>query len=213
MITVSVVEDHPVYRHGLADVIEKAEGLELVSAHRSIEDFDAVRPQAAVVLLDLHLPGLEGPDAVAHLVDFGYQVLVVSASVARGDVLAALAAGAGGYVSKDAESDQIAQAIGIVAGGGTFVSPTLASLLLQDDQDEGKPKLTPREREVLELVAEGAEDKAVARELGITLATVHSHLDRIRDKTGRRKRAELTRLAMEQGLVGRAKHPPDFGRS
>jgi DNA-binding NarL/FixJ family response regulator len=211
MITVSVVEDHPVYRHGLADVIEKADGLELVCAHRSIEDFDAVGPQAAVVLLDLHLPGLEGPDAVAHLVDLGYQVLVVSASVARGDVLAALAAGARGYVSKDAESDQIAQAIGIVAGGGSFVSPTLASLLLQNDRDE--PNLTPREREVLELVAEGASDKTIARELGITLATVHSHLDRIRDKTGRRKRAELTRLAMEQGLVGRAKHPPDFGKS
>jgi DNA-binding NarL/FixJ family response regulator len=209
MITVTVVEDHPVYRQGLADAIGKAEGLELVSAHRSIEDFDAARPDATVVLLDLHLPGIGGADAVAHLTQAGYRVLVLSASIDRGNVLAALTAGARGYVSKDAESDQIAQAIGIVAGDGSFVSPTLASLLLQDDQGRAKPSLTPREREVLELVAEGAEDKAIGRQLGITVATVHSHLDRIRDKTGRRKRAELTRLALEQGLTGRAKRPAD----
>lgn len=207
MTTVTVVEDHPVYRHGLVSVVEQADGLELVSAHRSIEDFAAVHPAATVALLDLHLPGLEGPQAVAHLTSAGYIVLVVSVSVARSDVLAALGAGARGYLGKDAESEEITQAVRAVAGGGTYVSPTLASLLLQADRHE--PNLTRREREVLELVAEGASDKAIAKQLHVTLATVHSHLDRIRDKTGRRKRAELTRLAIERGVVGRDEHPRD----
>jgi DNA-binding NarL/FixJ family response regulator len=204
MITVSVVEDHPVYREGLARLIVQSQILGLVSAHPSVEDFDVARPAAAVVLLDLHLPGLEGPGAVAHLTHAGFAVLVVSASVARAEVFAALGAGARGYLSKNAASDDIEEAIKAVAGGASYVSPELAWCLLQNDG--GRPNLTHRERQVLALLAEGAPDKAIASRLSITVATVHSHLDRIRDKTGRRKRAELTRLAIEHGLVGRDEH-------
>jgi DNA-binding NarL/FixJ family response regulator len=199
MTGVSIIEDHPVFRHGLASVVEETAAFELVSAHRSVEDFDAAAPEVSVVVLDLHLPGLEGSQAVAHLTAAGYRVLVVSASVARHDVLAALGAGAVGYLGKDAERTEILQAIEAVANNRTYLSPTLASYLL-DTTPEEEP-LTAREREILELVAEGASDKSIARELGISLATVHSHLDRIRDKTGRRRRADLTRLAFEKGIV------------
>ncbi len=207
MIHVSVIEDHPVYRQGLARVIENADGLELVSTHRSAEDFNTSRPAASVVLLDLHLPGLEGSAAVADLTASGYRVLVVSASTTRADVVNSLAAGAHGYVGKDAENDQITDAILAVAAGGTYISPTLASLLLQ--AEEVNPNLTPREREVLELLAEGASDKVIAHHLAITVTTVHSHLDRIRDKTGRRNRAALTRLAIDQGLTSSNRPPPN----
>ena len=81
------------------------------------------------------------------------------------------------------------------------MAPTLASQLLETAT--AAPELTPRRREVLELVAEGASDKTIARELGLSLNTVHSRLDRIRDKTGRRRRAELARLAVDLGVTRR----------
>ncbi|HEY1739510.1 MAG TPA: response regulator transcription factor [Acidimicrobiia bacterium] len=196
-----VIEDHPLMRKGIAEVIERDDELHLVGVFDSVEGYDRVAPAAELCVLDLHLPGMQGPAAVAHVVEQGLRVLVLSAAVARTDVVDALSAGALGYVAKDADEGEIRRALHTVAAGHSYVAPTLASQLLETETSA--PELTPREREVLELVAEGASDKTIARELGLSLNTVHSHLDRIRDKTGRRRRAELARLAVDLGVTKR----------
>jgi DNA-binding NarL/FixJ family response regulator len=201
MIRVAIVEDHPVFRKGLMQVIETAEGLELAGVARSVDEFDALRLGGGViVLLDLQLPGtrLEGPDAVAHLAGSGHQVLVVSASEQPADVVQAIGAGARGYLSKQAEETEILGAIQAVAQGRTYVSATLAGYLL-----ETPIPITAREREILELVAGGETDQDIADQLTISVRTVHSHLDRIRDKTGSRRRADLTRFAIKRGIIPR----------
>jgi DNA-binding NarL/FixJ family response regulator len=201
MIRVSIVEDHPVFRMGLMQVVEAADGLELAGVARSVEEFATLRPGGAViVLLDLQLPGrLQGPDGVAHLTAQGYQVLVVSASESAADVVQAMGAGARGYLSKQADEAEILRAIHAVAQGRPYVSATLAAYLL-----EAPIPITAREREILELVAGGETDQDIAEQLTISIRTVHSHLDRIRDKTGARRRADLTRLAIDRGIIPRS---------
>ena len=202
MIKVAILEDHPVFRKGLMQVVEAAPGLELAGVARSVDEFDALRlGDAVIVLLDLQLPGsrLEGPEAVAHLVADGYQVLVVSASEQPTDVVQAVGAGARGYLSKQAEETEILGAIQAVAKGRPYVSATLAGYLLQ-----APIPVTAREREILELVAGGETDQDIAERLTISVRTVHSHLDRIRDKTGSRRRADLTRFAIEHGIIPRS---------
>ena len=200
MIRVAIVEDHPVFRKGLMQVVETAQGLQLVGVARSVDDFDILRlDDTMIVLLDLQLPGsLHGPHAVAHLVAGGHQVLVVSASETPTDVIQAIGAGARGYLSKQAEETEIVGAIQAVAQGHTYVSATLAAYLLQ-----APIQITAREREILELVAGGETDQDIAEQLTISVRTVHSHLDRIRDKTGSRRRADLTRFAIERGIIPR----------
>lgn len=207
MISVAIVDDHPVYRQGLAMAIDVADDLTLVDCAASVEAFDALDPKADVVLLDLHLPGLQGAEAVAHVCLKGYRVLVVSAAGTPEDVIDAIAAGAAGYLTKEAETAEITAAVRVVAGGATYVSPTLASYLLRADKLSTAFTLTKREREVLSLVAAGETDQDIADHLVIAKTTVHSHLDRIRDKSGARRRAELTSLAHRLGIV------PDDPRS
>jgi DNA-binding NarL/FixJ family response regulator len=211
MTGVAVIDDHPLYRQGLAVAIEEAPEMELVIAARSVEDFDALSDlHPDVVILDLHLPGLEGSQAVAHLCERGLAVLVVSASDDQDAVLDAMAAGASGYLTKDAEASEITTAVAAIAGGGTYVSPALAAYLLRAARTQPKEApwaLTEREREILRLLASGETDQDIAAQLYISVRTVRSHLERIRDKTGRRRRPDLTRLAIEQGLIGRI--PPE----
>ena len=202
MIRVAIVEDHPVFRKGLMQVVETAQALELAGVARSIDEFTTLRlGDGVIVLLDLQLQGsrLEGPDAVAYLVAGGHQVLVVSASEQPTDVVQAIGAGARGYLSKQADESEILSAIQAVAQGRTYVSATLAAYLLQ-----APILITAREREILELVAGGETDQDIAEQLTISVRTVHSHLDRIRDKTGSRRRADLTRFAIGRGIIPRA---------
>ena len=143
------------------------------------------------MILDLHLPGIEGADAVRFVRSAGPEVLVLSASDDPIEVIEAIGAGAAGYLTKSADTEEIILAIGIVSSGATYVSPVLAGHLLHQAQkkEPASPlELTPREREILELVAEGETDADIAVRLYISVHTVHSHLDRIREKTGRRRR-------------------------
>jgi len=205
VIRVGIVEDHPVFRQGLVQIVEDAPNLELTIARRSIEDWDQARPEPpAVVLLDLNLPGVGGADGVHRVCEQGYVVLVISAAGTRSHVVDAIAAGASGYLTKDADTDEIVDAVETVASGRTYISPTLAAYLLETDQRRDGPaglQLTGREREVLALLAQGERDQDIAERLFISIRTVRSHLDRIRDKTGRRRRPDLTRLAVEHGIV------------
>jgi DNA-binding NarL/FixJ family response regulator len=202
MKRVAIVEDHPLVRHGLETLLSMSSQCELVTAAGSVEELLSSGRTADVVVLDLNLPGCSGSAAVARLVANGSAVVVFSASAVEAEVLDALASGAAAYVTKDAEPQEIIRAIETVAAGGSYVSPTLAGVLLRTDReaDEGS-SLTAREKEILVLVAQGERDQDIAARLYISVSTVHSHLERIRRKTGRRRRPDLTRLAIEEGLL------------
>jgi DNA-binding NarL/FixJ family response regulator len=134
----------------------------------------------------------------------GHRVLVVSASDDQSEVLAAMSAGARGYLTKDAEAEEIVRAVRVIAAGDSYVSPTLASFLLDSSRRRNarvRLPLSGREQQVLSLLAAGERDQDIADALFISVRTVRSHLDRIREKTGRRRRSELTRLAIEEGIA------------
>jgi DNA-binding NarL/FixJ family response regulator len=201
MISIAIIDDHPLYRQGLAVAVEQADDFTLAAEAASIEGFDQLHVTVDVVLLDLHLPGIEGAEGVAHICERGLKVIVVSAAGAADDVIDSLAAGAAGYLTKDAEAEDIRRAVRAVANGQMYVSPTLASYLINANKQRAvrlEHQLSPRELEILALVAAGETDRDIARQLFITTATVHSHLERVRDKTGARRRAQLTRLYLER---------------
>lgn len=207
MIGVGIIEDHPVFRQGLAQTIETAPGMSLAFAVGSVEEFErlGIRPDVAIV--DLGLPGVRGAEAVRRVHGLGVEVLVVSADGHHQEVVNALAAGASGYVTKLAQPSEILTALEAVASDGSYVSPALAACLLRTDRERaGSLALTAREREVLVALAGGDTDQDIAERLYISVRTVRSHLDRIRDKTGRRRRPDLTRLAMEEGMLSSDKN-------
>lgn len=204
MRSVGVIEDHPVFREGLSYLVDHDANFSLVGAWPSVEDACRERDVPVVMLVDLHLPGASGPDAVATVAARGSAVLVVSSATTRDDVLDAIAAGACGYLSKDAHPEEVSSAIEVVATGGTYVSATLASYLLgaaRASEPVTGSSLTDREKQILVHLAHGERDQDIAEELFISVWTVRSHLDRIREKTGRRRRPDLTRLAIENRLI------------
>jgi DNA-binding NarL/FixJ family response regulator len=212
VIPIAIIEDHPVFRQGLAQLVESKPDFALAGAYRTVEEFLAVSTTPQVVLLDLNLPGIDGPAGVRAVVERDTHVLIVSAATTRDAVLDAIAAGARGYVAKDAHPEEIITAITVIASGGTYVSATLAAYLLAAGRADHAPTglgLSAREREVLSLLAQGERDEDIAEKLYISVRTVRSHLDRIRDKTGRRRRPDLTRFAMEHDLLDRSERPKD----
>jgi DNA-binding NarL/FixJ family response regulator len=205
-IRVGIIEDHPLYRDALAELVAATPGFEVDAVAESVARF-AVRSRSdngavSVVILDLRLPGVRDSAAVMELVAMGHKVLVVSAHAGQSEVLAAMAAGARGFLSKEVEGDEIIRALCQIASGDSYVSPTLASYLLSAARQAGPViELSARERQVLSLVAAGERDQDIAVSLDISIRTVRSYLDRIRDKTGQRRRSELTRYAIEKGVL------------
>lgn len=208
MTRVAIVDDHPIMRDGLVAAIQKTteaiSAVEIVAAVGSVAELDAMAIDVDVILLDLGLPGLSGIAAIEHFVEQGYRdrILIMSAQTDRDTVLGALTAGAVGYVSKDADSDDLVYALRTAAQRRTYVSPVLAHYLLQFDHDKTEPRrLTTREREILTLLAQGYIAKEIGARLSITERTVSTHLDRIREKTNAHRKADLVRLAYQEGLV------------
>ena len=201
-----VVEDHPLFRQGVAAAVTNATDLVLAGDYSSLEEMRAASPEADIVVLDLHLPGADGPGAVADLVADGFHVLVVTASTARHDLVRTMGSGARGYLGKDSDGPQILDAIRRISAGSTYISPTMASLLLEADRSD--VHLSPRQRQVLELVAEGMTDPEIADELGLSVHTVHTHLERTRKAIGAHRRAGLTAYARERGIL---RSPPRKG--
>lgn len=200
LIGIAIIEDHPLYRQGLMHTIEAVAALKLVAAVGSISEIEALGYTGVdVVLLDLHLPDGTGVDAVKRVKARGRSVLVVSASDDSVSVVDAIGAGASGYLPKSCAAHEIVAAVTAVATGGMYVSPVLAAYLLRDNNARASGGgLTPRENEILLLLAEGETDAEIARQLFLSIHTVHSHLDRIRDKTGQRRRGDLTRFALQR---------------
>ena len=136
LIGVAIVEDHPLYRQGLIQVVEAVEGLTVVAAVGTLKEIETIGLEGVeVVLLDLHLPDGIGADAVSRVKGLGATIIVISASDDRESVVDAIGAGARGYLPKSSAPDEISFAIGAVASGGTYVSPVLAAYLLRAERE------------------------------------------------------------------------------
>ena len=190
---VVVVDDHPIFRDGVAAVVASLPDMEVVAtATDGSEAVDLVRSHDVdVVLMDLNLPTMSGVDATATIAALPNPPAVLVITMVDDDdtVLAALKAGARGYVLKGAPGEEIASAVRTVAAGGAVFGAGVAGRVLAMSsatppaQDDGKDTgLTERERDVLNLIAEGASNAQIARALGLSLKTVQNYVSRILDK-------------------------------
>lgn len=214
-VRVMVVDDHPMWR----DAVERdlaAAGFEVVavaaSGGEALARFHASRPR--VVVLDLQIPAPGGVEVTAEVIrqDPSARVLILSASGEQDDVLAAVKAGATGYLVKSASREELLAAVRRVAAGDTVFTPGLAGLVLgefrrlsggtpETDSDAAHhPELTERETEVLRMVAKGMSYKQIAERLVLSHRTVQNHVQNTLRKLQMHNRVELTRYAIEQGL-------------
>ena len=197
--TVGVIDNHPLYRAALARLVTETPDLELCAATGSVARFVTERQCAnCLVLLDFELPRLRGAAAVRAVTGLGHRVLVLSAGTGPDDARAAMAAGAVGYLEKSAEAAEILEAVHQVAVGNRYAPVTR--------QARRHLELSDREVDVLACLAGGERDEDIALSLRISVRTVRSYLDRIRDKTGLRRRSALTRYAIEHGIIVPADH-------
>ena len=204
-ITVLLVDDHPVVRTGLRAVLDTGSEVSIVAEAASGEEALTLAEhfQPDVVLCDLRLgAGMDGIQTARALrkLDPAPTVLILSTYDRDADVMGAMDAGAAGYILKDATPETIIDGIQRVAAGETVLAPEMASRVLAGMRDP-LPELTEREREVLRLVATGATNKEMARQLFVAEATVKSHLVHIFTKLGVDNRARAVALAQETGLI------------
>lgn len=191
MTRLLIVDDHPVVREGLVAALKN---FEIVGAFGSAEELLSTRIEADVVLLDLELPGISGVEAIPRI---NARVLVLTAYATDEQIDAVLRAGAGGYLLKGAPVDEIERAIRAVARGETYLDPRVASRVVALSH---APRLSPREREVLRLVAAGKSNKEIARELGVTERTIKFHVTGILNKLGASNRTEAAAIAQRLGV-------------
>ena len=208
---VMLVDDHPMWIDALAEDLTEI-GCEIVAvAHDGRQTLDrarATRPD--VVVMDLNIPDPDGATCTQLLMDeFPYlKVLVMSASGERDDVLRAVKAGATGYVLKSASKAELLDAVSKTADGEAVFTATLAGLVLGEYRrmannsapEEETPTLTPRESEVLRLVAKGLSYRDIADQLFVSHRTVQNHVQNVLRKLQLHNRVELTRYAIQQGL-------------
>jgi len=215
-IKVLVVDDHALFRRGIAAVLANQESLEVVGeASDGLEAIEKTKEIAPdVILMDLMMPHCTGLEAIQALQAEMPQVniLVLTVSEMEADLFAAMKFGAKGYLLKNTEPDELIHAIFHIAQGGVIVSPLMATKLLAEFKDltagvEREPiqkadaDLSPREGEVLQLVAQGATNKEIADSLFISENTVKTHLRNIMEKLHLANRSQAAAYAVRRGLV------------
>jgi DNA-binding NarL/FixJ family response regulator len=187
-IRVVLVDDHAVVRSGLAQLLTGAEDIDVVGqASDGAEAVEVVRrTRPDVVVMDLQMPHMDGVEATRHIVaeDLGGEVLVLTSFSDSARIVAALDAGAVGYLLKDADPDEVLDGVRAVSRGESPLHPRVARQLLSVRGETSGLQLTPREAEVLELVRDGLANKQIARRLGISERTVKAHLTSVFQRIG-----------------------------
>lgn len=225
-IRILVVDDHTLFRRGLTALLSRDPQLSVVGdaadASQALRKAQELQPD--VILLDNHLPGVNGVDAVPSLLEVAPQtcILLLTVSEDENDLLAALQGGASGYLLKNMEGDELTAAVHRAFQGGSIIAPEMMGKLVaafkgtpgksaQPAQVEQVPaksplaesvmtRLSPRELEVLRGIARGASNKEIAREFGIVETTVKIHVQHILRKLGVSSRVHAAVMASEQGV-------------
>jgi DNA-binding NarL/FixJ family response regulator len=209
---VLLVDDHAMIRQGLSSLLEKQPDIEVVG---SVEDgrkaVDIARELAPdLVIMDISMPNLNGIDATRKIVEEMGDVKVIALSIhsSRHFVAEMLKAGASGYILKECLFDELVEAIKTVLNGGTYLSPRITGVVLDDYvkrlstqyRPEG-PVLNEREREVLQFLSEGKSTKQIALQLHVSAKTIESNRRNIMDKLDINSVAELTKYAVREGIT------------
>ncbi len=208
-IRVLIVDDHAVVRSGLKLLLDAEPDIEAVGEAGNMQDavFRTRSLKPDVILMDVVMPGASGIEATPAVLKEHPEgkVLVLSMQDDPSYVREAFAAGASGYVLKEAADEEVVGAVREVAGGGRYVHPTLGARLVAAEAEERAraeaDPLTEREREVLRLLALGHTNQEIAKTLFLSVRTVETHRAHIMQKLHLSTRAELVRYAMEQGLL------------
>lgn len=209
---VILADDHRILREGLRSLVSGLPGVEVVAeaedGRTTVELTRKLSPH--VVVMDVGMPDLNGIEATRQIVDITPQVKVIALSMHSDAryVSAMLQAGASGYLLKDSAFEELARALQTVTANRTYLSPGISHTLVEDYVRHlatgtlaEKPALSPREKEVLQLLAEGSSTKQIADRLGISPKTADTHRQQIMNKLGLRSVAELTKYAVREGLT------------
>ena len=210
-LNILLVDDHTLFRQGLEGLLSRRNINILAAVGSGQEGLRlAAELKPDVVLLDMRMPEMDGIDVLRQLRKNGFKnpVAMLTTSSDERDLVESLRSGAQGYLLKDMEPDQLVVALRDIVAGKTVVAPDLAHVLarvVQGDsinppQESPFAKLTPREVEILALLAEGQSNKVIARNLGISDGTVKLHVKSILRKLGVHSRVEAAVIAVEQGM-------------
>jgi two-component system, NarL family, nitrate/nitrite response regulator NarL len=209
MIAVGVVDDHPMVRHGISQLLSRWPDITVVASGANVAELGDTSA-IDVVLLDLYLGSDEPALESIALLAASTPVLVISASAQPADVLGAIRAGASGYLTKDCEPELLAGGVLSAASGGFALTGTLADIVQSAQPRDAGPqgagtaqvRLSPREEQTLSYIARGFTHDQIATRLGIRKSTVNTYVERIRDKLQVGNKADLTRAALaRRGLV------------
>jgi len=209
--TIVVADDHKIVREGLVKLLETRSDFQVIGEASDGEEAVqmVLEKQPDVVLMDIWMPRLSGIDATRRIGKKGLpaKILVLSMHESRSYVEEVLRAGAAGYIVKNSASTDLLHAIDAVRSGASYLSPAITQQVVDaiarpgDAAPSGVAMLTDREREVLQLIAEGLSSKEIANVLGVSLKTVDSHRSNLMEKLDIHKVSGLVRFAIRAGLV------------
>jgi DNA-binding NarL/FixJ family response regulator len=210
--TVLLIDDHTMFRHGVRQALVDA-GIEVVgeasNGRAGVQLADELQPD--VVVLDLHMPLMDGIEAAERMIERNpaARILMLTVSIEEDDVVDALTAGASGYVLKTAPPEEVVAAVRSAHAGETTISPTVAARLVDrlratagpSEAPDPPTSLTVREIEILRLIAAGRENHEIADELVISVSTAKNHVAHVLDKLGLQNRVQAAVYAVRAGIV------------
>ena len=212
-IRILLADDHTLMRQGLRALLERQEGLSVVAeaadGHEAVEQATAVRPDIAII--DIGMSNLNGIEATRRITEKHPEtaVIILSMHADEGYVLRALTSGARGYLLKDSPEQDLINAIRAVKQGKAFFSPEISRMLAEDYMrqmrqrgvDDSYELLTPREKEILQMLGEGKSNKEVAARLNLSPHTVETHRGNILEKLNLHSAAEMILYAVRKGII------------